>query len=109
MSKSTKSERWRRQAEIDRWVAAEVSAVMPRKNETSKLAEESAATAENPTEPVESAGQTAGLEPNCNEDEVAALAYKLWQERGCPNGSDQEDWFRAENELKNRKVLAKAS
>lgn len=27
------------------------------------------------------------------------LAYRLWLERGCPIGSDQEDWFRAENML----------
>ena len=82
---------------------------MPRKNETSKLVEESAAIAENPNEPAESAVPMAGAETGCLEDGIAALAYKLWQERGCPNGSDQEDWFRAENELKNRKVLAKAS
>jgi hypothetical protein len=31
---------------------------------------------------------------------VAALAYRLWQERGCPLGSDQEDWFSAERQLK---------
>jgi hypothetical protein len=36
-------------------------------------------------------------------DEIAALAYKLWQERGAPIGSDKEDWFRAEDELKNQK------
>ena len=87
-------------------VAAGVSAVMQKKKETSKLVEESAAIAENPNEPAESAGPTAGVETDCNQDGVAALAYKMWQERGCPIGSDQEDWFRAENELKNRKVLA---
>ncbi len=38
------------------------------------------------------------------EPAIAARAYELWQERGCPNGSDQEDWFRAEQELKGRKV-----
>jgi hypothetical protein len=38
-------------------------------------------------------------------DEVASLAYRFWQERGCPDGSDQEDWYRAENELKNRTVM----
>jgi hypothetical protein len=27
---------------------------------------------------------------------IAARAYELWQERGCPIGTDQEDWFRAE-------------
>jgi hypothetical protein len=35
-----------------------------------------------------------------NETAIAALAYQLWQERGCPIGSDQEDWFRAEEDLK---------
>jgi Protein of unknown function (DUF2934) len=35
-----------------------------------------------------------------SEDAIAALAYQLWQERGCPIGSDQKDWFQAERELK---------
>ena|SRR5271157_2465465 len=30
------------------------------------------------------------------ESEIAALAYQLWLDNGCPAGSDQEDWFRAE-------------
>lgn len=33
---------------------------------------------------------------------IAALAYQLWLERGCPIGSDQDDWFRAEAMLKSR-------
>ena len=41
---------------------------------------------------------------NVNENTVAALAYQLWQQRACPIGSDQEDWFRAESQLKARKV-----
>ena len=40
---------------------------------------------------------------NVNENAVAALAYQLWQQRACPIGSDQDDWFRAESELKARK------
>ena len=35
------------------------------------------------------------------EDEIAALAYQLWLDNGCPVGSDQEDWFRAEAMLTN--------
>ena len=31
-----------------------------------------------------------------DQTEIAAAAYCLWQERGCPIGSDHEDWFRAE-------------
>ena len=27
---------------------------------------------------------------------VAKLAYKLWEERGCPLGSPEVDWFAAE-------------
>ena len=34
-----------------------------------------------------------------DEKEIAILAYQLWLERGCPIGSDQEDWFRAERKL----------
>lgn len=35
------------------------------------------------------------------ESEIAVAAYYLWENRGCPMGSDQDDWFRAEEELKN--------
>ena len=49
---------------------------------------------------------SSALDVTIHTEGIAALAYKLWQERGCPIGSDQEDWFRAENELKNRKAMA---
>lgn len=32
-------------------------------------------------------------------DMVAARAYELWQERGCVEGSEQDDWYQAEREL----------
>jgi hypothetical protein len=31
---------------------------------------------------------------------IAALAYQLWLAKGCPIGSDQDDWFLAESMLK---------
>ena len=34
--------------------------------------------------------------------QVADLAYSYWMARGCPAGSPWEDWFRAEQDLKNR-------
>jgi len=34
--------------------------------------------------------------------EIAALAHELWQARGCPEGSPQEDWFHAAEELRSR-------
>jgi hypothetical protein len=27
---------------------------------------------------------------------IAELAYHFWQERGCPEGSPEEDWYQAE-------------
>lgn len=33
-------------------------------------------------------------------DQVAARAYKCWHERGCPHGSPEVDWNRAEQELR---------
>lgn len=34
--------------------------------------------------------------------DIAALAYELWQARGCPDGSPEEDWFRAAAALRSR-------
>ena len=34
-----------------------------------------------------------------NHEQVAGLAYRFWDERGRPEGSPDEDWFRAEKHL----------
>ena len=39
-------------------------------------------------------------EASVGHETVEAMAYQLWLLRGCPIGSDQEDWYRAEAELK---------
>ena len=36
-------------------------------------------------------------------NEIAALAYALWQARGCPDGSPEEDWFHAAERLRSHK------
>ena len=33
-------------------------------------------------------------------EEIARLAEKYWAERGWPEGSPEQDWLRAEHELK---------
>ena len=33
-------------------------------------------------------------------EEVARLAHQYWLERGSPIGTPEEDWFRAEEELR---------
>jgi hypothetical protein len=35
-------------------------------------------------------------------DEVARLAHRFWQERGRRHGHHEEDWYRAEQELRGR-------
>jgi hypothetical protein len=35
--------------------------------------------------------------------EIAALAHELWQARGCPEGSPEEDWFHAAEKLRSHK------
>jgi hypothetical protein len=35
-------------------------------------------------------------------EEIARLAYSHWEARGRQGGSPEEDWFRAEKELKAR-------
>jgi hypothetical protein len=34
--------------------------------------------------------------------DIAELAYVLWQERGCPNGSAEDDWLEAEQKVRER-------
>ena len=34
-----------------------------------------------------------------DQDQIAALAYALWEARGCPEGSPEDDWFQAEQQL----------
>ena len=35
-------------------------------------------------------------------DEIARLAYSLWEARGRQGGTPEEDWLRAEEELRQR-------
>jgi hypothetical protein len=37
---------------------------------------------------------------NSPQEERALRAHRIWEERGCPIGSPQEDWFRAEEEIR---------
>ncbi len=61
-------------------------------------------------EPVAAAASTIDPEPlpapEC--EQVARLAYSYWQDRGCPEGSPEEDWLRAEAELRQQAAETKA-
>jgi hypothetical protein len=34
-----------------------------------------------------------------SQEDIAKLAYALWQRRGCPEGSPENDWIEAEQQL----------
>jgi hypothetical protein len=36
------------------------------------------------------------------QEEIAALAHTLWRQRGCPEGSPEQDWFEAAHQLRAR-------
>ena len=57
---------------------------------------------------LQTAGTAVALEDQPSREEVAALAYSYWQARGCQGGSPEEDWLRAEEELRNRLCTAQA-
>ena len=33
------------------------------------------------------------------QEQIAVRAYELWEARGCPTDSSEEDWFTAEAQL----------
>lgn len=41
-------------------------------------------------------------------EEISQLAYTYWEARGCQGGSPEEDWLRAELELRSRTLTATA-
>lgn len=52
--------------------------------------------------PTRTAKQPIESAKTSNEHDVAELAFQLWNKRGCPIGTPEEDWFRAEAEIKTR-------
>ncbi len=46
----------------------------------------------------------ASLDPAKEREEIARLAYLLWEARGGQGGSAEEDWLRAEREVMRRRA-----
>jgi hypothetical protein len=55
--------------------------------------------------------QPAAVAPVCEPSgvEIAQLAYSYWEARGCRGGSPEQDWLRAEQELRSRSAEATAA
>jgi hypothetical protein len=47
--------------------------------------------------------------PGHSHEEIARRAYQLWEERGKPHGSHEEDWYRAEHELRHQSEATAAT
>lgn len=63
------------------------------------------AAAKKPTASVESIDRTNGSRTNGSDpshDQIADLARKYWAERGYKDGHQEEDWLRAEQELRGK-------
>ena len=78
-----------------------VSAAAParRKPASARRPQRSTSPAEKPSGP---GGTPAAAAPVCepSEDQIASLAYLYWAERGYVGGTPEEDWLRAERELR---------
>ena len=40
------------------------------------------------------------MDPAPTREDIEQLAYRLWLERGCPSGTPEQDWDRAETMLR---------
>jgi Protein of unknown function (DUF2934) len=52
------------------------------------------------TAPQTGKGTQASSTTQVCQDRVAARAYQKWMQKGCPQGSDKQDWAEAEAEIK---------
>jgi len=52
------------------------------------------------------AGAGIAAETTIAREDIERLAYSYWLARGCQGGSPEEDWFRAEEELRRQRGLA---
>jgi hypothetical protein len=56
------------------------------------------------TEQLHVVGNGHGIASFAHQD-IEALAHALWETRGCPEGSPEDDWFRASQQLRARAEL----
>ena len=68
-------------------------------NRKIKSAQRTAITAKDLPAPV-AEGNVGSNRQELKMEEIARLAYSYWEARGCQGGSSEEDWLRAEQELR---------
>ena len=83
--------------EKDLVVTSGAAAARPRRTSTAARPKHSPNTAEITSTPVRA-------EYAPSHEEIAALAYTYWLDRGRQGGSPEQDWHRAEQELRTQAV-----
>jgi hypothetical protein len=100
-----------RKPKTDNELVVSAGAAVPARRKTTTTRPRRAAAAPKPATPetasaiapapVETELVTYAVQPS--REEVAALAYSYWEARGCQGGCPNEDWLRAEQELRARR------
>ena len=73
--------------------AAAAAAAAPAKRRTPRTKGSESATSEIPSKAAKQA-------PTVDREAIARLAYSYWEARGFTGGSAEEDWLRAEEEIR---------
>ena len=102
----------KRNPENDLVVTSSAAASRPRRTTTAAARpKHSPTTADTPEKPAlksekeaPSAASSNGREPS--HEDIRALAHSYWLARGCEGGSPEEDWRRAEVELRLQALVA---
>ena len=63
------------------------------------MAKEATKTALAIEQPVQQPEHPPEQPPTVSHADIAVLAFQLWEGRGCPEGSGEEDWYEAERRL----------
>jgi hypothetical protein len=96
----------KRTSENDLSLSAGASAAASRRKPASRTRAKYVVPPEKPSKPTAepeiAAPQAVAATPvyKPNREEIAELAFLYWQARGCQGGSPEEDWLRAESELR---------
>jgi hypothetical protein len=72
----------------------------PKQAQPSRTADRSQASEVGAGEDPNAMAQPTGGPPPADHEQIAIRAYEIWLSRGQPEGSDQEDWFEAERQLR---------
>ncbi len=91
----------KRISENDLVVSTGAAGAVPSRRKAVRRGERFAQPVDSPAEPANPEPLTAAVfEPT--REEIARLAYSYWEARGCQGGCPEDDWIRAESELRSR-------